>query len=240
MCSVSQRYGPPSAPQTQFSLPKPVIEECSLSGEDCTELVRAGREMTAGFQSVEWAMFNDSAMELNECMAFVTDFRWKCAVECVSTRPIWVFQQIWCATSDSYNFYRCTIESMLLGCITAWFENSSVEDRKELQSCRCSPVCHTDQTFYHWLHLVLHWKGRQHNQRLVPLVTSPSPCSDPAESTEAWKRAPPDRESLLPLHIQASERFFHELGYCPCHLYPTEDTGLCVWIYNVPQYCKLV
>ena len=31
------------------------------------------------------------------------------------------------------NFYRCTIESILSGCITAWYGSSSAQDRKELQ-----------------------------------------------------------------------------------------------------------
>ena len=31
------------------------------------------------------------------------------------------------------NFYRCTIESILSGCITAWYGNCSAHDRKALQ-----------------------------------------------------------------------------------------------------------
>jgi len=31
------------------------------------------------------------------------------------------------------NFYRCTIESFLFGCITAWFDSCSTADRKALQ-----------------------------------------------------------------------------------------------------------
>ena len=31
------------------------------------------------------------------------------------------------------NFYRCTIESILSGCITAWYGNCSAQDRKRLQ-----------------------------------------------------------------------------------------------------------
>ena len=31
------------------------------------------------------------------------------------------------------NFYRCTIESILAGCITAWYSNSSSHNRKALQ-----------------------------------------------------------------------------------------------------------
>eukprot|EP00061_Rhincodon_typus_P007914 g30066.t1 len=39
------------------------------------------------------------------------------------------------------NFYRCTIESMLSGCITAWYGNCSAQDRKKLQK-----VVYTAQT----------------------------------------------------------------------------------------------
>eukprot|EP00061_Rhincodon_typus_P005515 g25115.t1 len=31
------------------------------------------------------------------------------------------------------NFYRCTTESKLPGCITAWYGNCSAQDRKKLQ-----------------------------------------------------------------------------------------------------------
>ena len=31
------------------------------------------------------------------------------------------------------NFYRCTIESILSGCITAWYSNCSAHNRKALQ-----------------------------------------------------------------------------------------------------------
>ena len=31
------------------------------------------------------------------------------------------------------NFYRCTIESILSGCITAWYDSCSAQDHKELQ-----------------------------------------------------------------------------------------------------------
>ncbi len=31
------------------------------------------------------------------------------------------------------NFYTCTVESILTGCITAWFGNSTTDNRKALQ-----------------------------------------------------------------------------------------------------------
>ena len=37
------------------------------------------------------------------------------------------------STSTLINFYRCTIKSILSGCITAWSGSCSAQDRKELQ-----------------------------------------------------------------------------------------------------------
>eukprot|EP00061_Rhincodon_typus_P005337 g24716.t1 len=36
------------------------------------------------------------------------------------------------------NFYRCTIESVLSGCITAWYSNCSAQDSKKLQKVVCT------------------------------------------------------------------------------------------------------
>eukprot|EP00061_Rhincodon_typus_P005561 g25209.t1 len=36
------------------------------------------------------------------------------------------------------NFYRCTIESLLSGCITAWYDNCSSQDRKKLRKVVCT------------------------------------------------------------------------------------------------------
>eukprot|EP00061_Rhincodon_typus_P003531 g20306.t1 len=36
------------------------------------------------------------------------------------------------------NFYRYTIESILSGCITAWYGNSSAQERKKLQKVVCT------------------------------------------------------------------------------------------------------
>eukprot|EP00061_Rhincodon_typus_P008082 g30380.t1 len=35
------------------------------------------------------------------------------------------------------NFCRCTIESLLLGCIMAWYGNCSAQDHKKLQKVVC-------------------------------------------------------------------------------------------------------
>ena len=44
------------------------------------------------------------------------------------------------------NFYRCTIESILPGCITAWYGNCSVHNRKALQSSEVCTTHHRGQT----------------------------------------------------------------------------------------------
>eukprot|EP00061_Rhincodon_typus_P018262 g47365.t1 len=36
------------------------------------------------------------------------------------------------------NFYRCTIESIMSGCITAWYGTCSGQDRKKLQKVVCT------------------------------------------------------------------------------------------------------
>jgi gmma-aminobutyric acid receptor subunit gamma len=42
------------------------------------------------------------------------------------------------------NFYRCTIESILSGCITAWYGNCSAHNRKALQRIVRSAQCITE------------------------------------------------------------------------------------------------
>ena len=43
----------------------------------------------------------------------------------------------------SSNFYRCTIESILLGCITTWYDNCTAHNRKALQRVVQSAQCIT-------------------------------------------------------------------------------------------------
>lgn len=74
---------------------------------------------------------------------------------------------------------RCTIESLVLGCTTAWLGNSSAQVRKKLQCCKCSPIHHTGENSHLRLHLhfPFHRKNSQHNQWIVPPVIRCSPCS---------------------------------------------------------------
>jgi hypothetical protein len=37
------------------------------------------------------------------------------------------------ASNTLTNFYRCTIESILSGCITAWYDNCTARNRRALQ-----------------------------------------------------------------------------------------------------------
>lgn len=62
------------------------------------------------------------------------------------------------------NIYRCTVESVLSGCITAWFWNSSVQDHEKLK--RVVDVAQSiSQTL---LTPSGPWKSSQRNQSLVP------------------------------------------------------------------------
>ena len=42
-------------------------------------------------------------------------------------------EEMWLVTKTLTNFYRCTIESILLGCITAWYGNYTARNRRALQ-----------------------------------------------------------------------------------------------------------
>ena len=46
-------------------------------------------------------------------------------------------------------FYSCTIESILTGCITAWYGNCSASDRKALEGSAYGPVHHWGQASSH-------------------------------------------------------------------------------------------
>eukprot|EP00061_Rhincodon_typus_P005355 g24762.t1 len=48
------------------------------------------------------------------------------------------------STKSLINFYRCTIESILSGCITAWYGNCSTQDRKKLQKVVCTAQAITE------------------------------------------------------------------------------------------------
>eukprot|EP00061_Rhincodon_typus_P000981 g13356.t1 len=45
------------------------------------------------------------------------------------------------------NFYRCTIESALSGCTTAWYGNCSAQDSKKLQKVVCVAQIITEANF---------------------------------------------------------------------------------------------
>jgi hypothetical protein len=42
-------------------------------------------------------------------------------------------EEMWLATKTLTNFYRCTIDSILSGCITVWYGNCSSHNRKAFQ-----------------------------------------------------------------------------------------------------------
>eukprot|EP00061_Rhincodon_typus_P015114 g42613.t1 len=47
-------------------------------------------------------------------------------------------QEIWHVRKSLTNFNRCTIESILTGCIAAWYGNCSAQDRKKLLKVVCT------------------------------------------------------------------------------------------------------
>jgi quinolinate synthase len=44
-----------------------------------------------------------------------------------------VAEEMWHASQVLSKYYYCTVESVLTSCITAWYGNCSVHDRKALQ-----------------------------------------------------------------------------------------------------------
>ena len=52
-------------------------------------------------------------------------------------------EKIWHGSSDPQRFYSCTIESILTGCITAWYGNCSASDLKALKRLVRTAQCIT-------------------------------------------------------------------------------------------------
>eukprot|EP00061_Rhincodon_typus_P000490 g11877.t1 len=64
---------------------------------------------------------NVTVKKVQQCLFFLRQFR----KFDMSIRPL-------------TNFYRCTIESKLSGCIMAWYGNCSAQDREKLQKVVCT------------------------------------------------------------------------------------------------------
>eukprot|EP00061_Rhincodon_typus_P009256 g32623.t1 len=66
------------------------------------------------------------------------------------------------------NFYRYTIESLLSGCITAWYGNCCAQDHKKQQKTVCMAQTITEAKLLSiYLHGSLPRKGGQHHQRPI-------------------------------------------------------------------------
>ncbi|KAK6307924.1 hypothetical protein J4Q44_G00211950 [Coregonus suidteri] len=78
------------------------------------------------FASTDWNMFRDSSNGIEEYTTSVTGFINKCIDDVVPT------------VTSLKKFYSCTIESILTGCITAWYGNCLASDRKALQRVVCT------------------------------------------------------------------------------------------------------
>eukprot|EP00061_Rhincodon_typus_P014719 g41943.t1 len=72
-------------------------------------------------ESVDWSNFTNAAANLDEYATAGTDF--------ISKR----LRKFAMFTRNLANFYECTIESILSGCITAWYGNCCSQHHKKLQ-----------------------------------------------------------------------------------------------------------
>ncbi|XP_062916365.1 uncharacterized protein LOC134352807 [Mobula hypostoma] len=71
------------------------------------------------------------------------------------------------------NFYRCTVESILLGCITTWYGNCPVQDRKKLQKI-VNTVQHITQTNLPSLDSLYTARCRSSAARIIKDTTHPA------------------------------------------------------------------
>src|SRR4029434_2360324 len=81
---------------------------------------------------------NGSAVEMVSCFRFLgvsNDLTWSAHTDKVvkaARKRLFFLRRL-----DSViltNFYRCTIESILTGCITVWYGSCTAKDRKALRS----------------------------------------------------------------------------------------------------------
>ncbi|XP_055507619.1 uncharacterized protein LOC129706959 [Leucoraja erinacea] len=66
------------------------------------------------------------------------------------------------------NFYRCTVQTILTGCIMAWFGNLNVQEQKRLQKVVNTAQSISDLTNIEGIYRSLPQKCRQHHQRPTP------------------------------------------------------------------------
>ncbi len=73
------------------------------------------------------------------CVHITEDLTWSAHTDAVLKKAhqrLFFLRRLWkCETSPSIlrSFYTCTVESILTGCITAWFGNSTAGNRRALQ-----------------------------------------------------------------------------------------------------------
>ncbi len=84
-------------------------------------------------------------------------------------------------SSDMSNFYRCTIESILTGCISVWCGNCSSSDCKALQRVVRTGELITGHKLWPYRTFTKHAAGQQHHQGLH------SPCSPPVCFNAIWQ-----------------------------------------------------
>ncbi|KAK7877923.1 hypothetical protein WMY93_031452 [Mugilogobius chulae] len=95
-----------------------------------------------------WCQENNLSLNVSKTKEMIVDFRRRhvdqhssiyinnAEVELVSSYKflgVHIIEEVWNELQHSYNFYKCTIESLLTGCITVWYGNSTAQSRKALQ-----------------------------------------------------------------------------------------------------------
>ena len=77
----------------------------------------------------------DSLLYTSICIHITDKLKWSTHTDSVQQRLFNLrrLKKIGLSPKTLTNFYRCTIESILSGCITAWYSSCSVQNHKALQ-----------------------------------------------------------------------------------------------------------
>eukprot|EP00061_Rhincodon_typus_P017096 g45646.t1 len=83
-------------------------------------------------ESINWIVFKSSVENLDENATTVADSISKCMETTISEDRH--LRKFGISTGTLTNFYRCTIASILSGCITNWYGNFSAQDLNKLKN----------------------------------------------------------------------------------------------------------
>ncbi len=127
--------------------------------------------------------------------------------------------RLWRLNMDSrilYNFYRCTIERILTGCITAWYGSCTTLNRKALQRVE-KTAHHQVDTAIHGgpLHPAVKEEGRRSTGSLKTTTTPATNCSACCHLADGTAASSPSttrlRDSFIPQAIILLNSWAHEL-----------------------------